>query len=413
MQNIQLAKASILRLCAFSSPEKSLQQSELEELSSFLFCDRISCLSKIFGEYVPVVEWNPAKDCRREVMLPPNHFILVTAEHPFILDSFFQGIHLERVFSLVGNDGIHFAFLTSANIGKGGIEHQELQLFCKLFENDLSYATEYSSKIHLLVDGDKAQLPLTVAARNILPRHCGICTNQFGSYSIARAAWGTLQSKYDALLAANPDENVPDNRLLLLARCRAWLRYRDYSCELNLDSQESFKTSYDNILQWTFHLSFSSQFTAHVTVQWMLDRYQNLGRMVISTTLDNQPKPLFGNEEPIMLVIRPDIDWRSNHSVTKAYLGPENSWPAKVNPCGTTGFQFARKTPPTFSPCRCLLELFSNHRSGATRYLYLLSRNDALKRKWTSSAPATSRHLYATMTLSNSLHSLIMEPALH
>ncbi len=345
MQNIQLAKATVLNLFALAMSEKTLQQSELEELSTLLLNNRQTCLEKIFGEYIPGVEWVPAKDCKREVMLPPSHFILVTAQHPFMVDLSLQSNHIERVYSLSGTDGTHFAVLTSANAGQGGHDSREIEIVCKLFENDLSYATEYCSKIHLLVDGDNACLPLTVAARNILPRHCGICTNQFGSYTIARAAWGTLQSKYDGLLAANPDENVPDNRLLLLARCHVWLRYRDYSCELNLTSQDSFRTSYDNTLQWTFHLSFSSQLTTHVTVQWTLDSNHNRGCMTFSITQENQPEPLFGNEEPIMLVIRPDIDWRSNHSVTKAYLGPEGSWPAKVTLCGTIGFQFAPETP--------------------------------------------------------------------
>ena len=324
----QEAKASVLRLCSLSTPERLLQDSELEEISSLLLSDRPLCLARIFGEYVPVVEWIPTKDCRREVMLPPSHFILVTAPHPFIVDLTSNGLNRERAFSILGNDGTHFAFLSSVNP-----VDDEMQISCKLFDNDLSYAKEYSSNIHHLMEGEKAIVPLKVSSTSILPRHCGICTNLFGSYTMARAAWGTIQSKYDALLAANPNENVPDNRLRLLARCRAWLRYRDYSCELNLGCQESFHASYDNTLQWSFHLSFSSMLTARVILQWTLDTHRNLGRMTISVTPENQPEPLFGEEEPILLVLRPDIDWRSNHDVTKAYLGPEASWPAKVTPC--------------------------------------------------------------------------------
>lgn len=342
-QILQEAKASVLRLLCATKHESIIQDNDLNELAELLLKDRDGFNSKLFPEYIPIIDWFPSRDCRREVILPAFHAIIISAQHPFCADLRKRDMNLERIYSLKGEDGTYFAFVTTMAM-KDVERHERRELFihCRLFENNTSFATECIGKITLLPYSHDAKIPMIISTSDILTRHCGICTNLSGSYSIARAAWGTLQSKYDALLAANPSISYPDNRLATLVRCRAWLRYRDCSCELMLNNQNDFMMSYENVLQWSFQVSFSSLLTAQIKIFWELDRHSNAGCMTFAIENIERHGNLFDEEdEQITLIVRPDIDWRSNHSVTKAYMGAEVFWPQRISLVGKNGFAFA------------------------------------------------------------------------
>ena len=339
----QLARSFLLRLLSFTGSDNPLQYSQLEELVELLLADRQALFKRVFRDYIPVMTWLPERDCKRDVMVPPSHILLIAADAPFIADLRTEEKNLERVFSARGYDGKHFALLFSAHRKEQGREaiQKHLLLHCKILGDNSAASKEFWGRVIPLKDCACKSVSLNVSATNILPRHCGLCTNLLGSYTIARAAWGTLQSKYDALLAANPNHAFPQNQLVLLSKCHAWLRYRDYSCELNSEIQDSFLASYDNLLQWSFRLSFSSMLKARLIVQWELSRDENSGTLsFFLEDIELMEKRSGDLKEGVTLVVRPEIDWRSNHSVTKAYLGAEHRWSHSVS-SSANGFQFA------------------------------------------------------------------------
>jgi hypothetical protein len=67
-----------------------------------------------------------------------------------------------------------------------------------------------------------------------------LSTNGSGAMLRTPVAWGTLASRYDALLAANLSPDHPEDRWILFSRCRAWLVYQGYSQDINLDCLQAF-----------------------------------------------------------------------------------------------------------------------------------------------------------------------------
>ena len=165
-----------------------------------------------------------------------------------------------------------------------------------------------------------------------------LCTNGRGAMSYVRGAWGEVRSQYDALLAANLHDDYPVDRRVMLVRCRAWVVYRDYSRELNLDCQTGFRMAGENTVEWRFDVPVGGgeQVTFRVRSQLVSG--------------ENRVRLRFGREEPdthgldadaaVRLIVRPDIDDRGFHEKTKAYAGPEDQWAGACDIRGD-GFRFS------------------------------------------------------------------------
>jgi hypothetical protein len=67
-----------------------------------------------------------------------------------------------------------------------------------------------------------------------------LAVNQLGGMSQMPAAWGTVNSKYDAILAANCHPDYPIDRQVMFTACRGWLVRQDYSLPLSLDYLHKF-----------------------------------------------------------------------------------------------------------------------------------------------------------------------------
>ncbi|MBT3292223.1 MAG: glycogen debranching protein, partial [Victivallales bacterium] len=59
--------------------------------------------------------------------------------------------------------------------------------------------------------------------------------------------------------------------------------------------------------------------------------------------LGGVPDALAADRE-VRIILRPDLEWRSNHQVSKAYLGPEHAFPAAVT-AHPDGFDFVPESP--------------------------------------------------------------------
>ena len=56
-----------------------------------------------------------------------------------------------------------------------------------------------------------------------------VLSNGAGASAQVRLAWGETASQYDSLLSANPNPNVPADRLVLWTRTRCWLQREGYT----------------------------------------------------------------------------------------------------------------------------------------------------------------------------------------
>jgi glycogen debranching enzyme len=153
-----------------------------------------------------------------------------------------------------------------------------------------------------------------------------------------RAAWGTLVSQYDALLAANPRPGVPNDRWVMLRRCRGWVVWRGYSHEISADSLSVYGQTAEGSARWAFAVPSGMGRSLKMEIELSLDPAGNDVQLIFRRTpgvLDEDLDP----SEPVDLILRPDLEDRSVHAFTRAHLGPETAWPPAVR-AEEAGFAF-------------------------------------------------------------------------
>jgi len=170
---------------------------------------------------------------------------------------------------------------------------------------------------------DAEQLP--IPAHNITGAY-GVLSHPGGAAALARAAWGTVRSQYDALLAWNPSRTGPSDRRVVLPRMRQWLRFA-HGLNLPVDAAAvvDFCVLSRSTMRWRFQLE---------EIRWSINA--TLGDNAVTFSLERE-----GPASPdAIILLRPDLDDRTFHSVTKAYEGAEQRFPGAVQGVSQEGFQF-------------------------------------------------------------------------
>jgi len=152
----------------------------------------------------------------------------------------------------------------------------------------------------------------------------GILSNLRGNAVQARASWGHADSKYDALLSVNFSEAGPGDRRVVLPWVSAFVVLGAQRIELNADAVETFE-SREHALHWTFAL----QGLRLGAALWLGDGKAIRLRFTALTQASTD----------VEVHLRPALDDRSFHHVTKAFMGAEESFPAAVR-AEAQGFYF-------------------------------------------------------------------------
>ena len=164
-----------------------------------------------------------------------------------------------------------------------------------------------------------------------------ILSNGAGAASQVRLAWGKVFSQYDALLAANPDANCPSDRINLWTRTRVWLQREGYTRELDDRCIVNFEADpAGRAARWLFNVPCGMGHCAAFVFELSLARGFNAARLEIRRV--NAGVNDVGDQ--VRLVLRPDIEWRSFHNTTKAFLGLESLFPSRTKAL-PDGFEFA------------------------------------------------------------------------
>ena len=153
----------------------------------------------------------------------------------------------------------------------------------------------------------------------------GVCANRVGTCVQARAAWGGIESKYDALLAANLNAAGPDDRRVVFTRARQWLRRGAEFREVTGDAVTEFTAVSHRELEWSF---------AMMGAQWAVRLTLGDANAVRLRWHSWQAA-----DDEWEFVVRPDLENRSFHGVTQAFRGPEMAFRDAVQ-SRTTGLSF-------------------------------------------------------------------------
>ncbi len=283
-----------------------------------------------------VTTWQWPRDQHRTVMLPPNHFLLVKAQSGFIAEIKDEtGKTLAHEKSLTRPSGETFALFQPLETPPA---HTALTLKLTVFEDEIR---KTEAPLMQLCREEDAAVITTCRAGTIHDRdRYAVCTNDHGALSQVRVAWGELRSKYDGLLIANLDPNVPVDRHTMFTRCRAWVICRDYSNELTLDCQKRFSVADDGSVIWNFAVPVGEGLLIPLKAVLQLHPETNAVKLSFMRGPAGSDPEHLADRLPVTLILRPDLEDRNNHEVTKAMYGPEKHWPHALSP-RPDGFEFA------------------------------------------------------------------------
>ncbi|NNL75839.1 MAG: glycogen debranching protein, partial [Desulfobacterales bacterium] len=325
----QRLRAKVLEVYAFYRGTQDLADLDIDLCAQKLKEDPVVFCKSLnpFSDETMVITWKWPRDLRREVMIPPDYFIIVRADCGFrarILDDR-QALGSEE--SLEGVDGLHFG------------------LFAPL--QTPGAARSYTLKISVYSpDGtQQGQSPLMLLPK---ARHLGVKrifrrpellnddfyflnTNGRGAMLRIPVSWGKLTSRYDSLLAANINAEFPEDRRIMFTRIRAWLVFQGYSHALNTDCLKAFAV--DDISEGYWHYSLPTGQGEQVLLTMGLKMIAGLNAVQITFYRQPAEDDLGQLEDlkPVQVILRPDIENRNFHETTKAYMGPEEQWPQKVS----------------------------------------------------------------------------------
>ncbi|MBR4171373.1 MAG: glycogen debranching enzyme N-terminal domain-containing protein [Kiritimatiellae bacterium] len=309
-------------------------------------------------------------DTRRQVMIPHGNFLRVFADHPF---------HL----TIRSSDGRTLAYEGSVRTEKpkkaarlpqawnvllpiapyaddlDGTCAERRTLVCCAYTPAGVKRTE--SELLVLPPLDRARVWTSVSGdtvrhdtalcnrapsvfgepiRAFTPIHA-VLSNGAGAMAYVRAAWGTIRSQYDCLLAMNLDPNVPVDKTVFWSRCRAWVRYNGFSNEVNESCLTQFSADpAGRFAEWFFHVPCGMGKWVPLQFHLELTPLRNVALLRISRPATDAEGALEGNGD-ICLILRPDIEWRSFHTPTKAYQGAEGNFSTATQPFADgNGFRF-------------------------------------------------------------------------
>ncbi|MGD2099704.1 MAG: amylo-alpha-1,6-glucosidase [Desulfobacterales bacterium] len=289
-----------------------------------------------------VITWQWPQDLRREVMIPPDHFLLIRADCAFRARLAVADRTLASEVSLPTVDENHFVLFLPPAVAQ---TMQRCKLSLSVYDQAQPSGCRHAEGQVLLLPGVK---DLTVKqafthSELLAEAFTFLATNGRGAMLHIPVSWVELNSRYDALLAANLHPDVPEDRWIMFSRCRAWAVYQGYSQALNRDCLEKFRTSTDGSGTWQYHVPTGQGEHVLLTVRiTMLADQNSVALHFFRHPAENRPQRL-ADSEPIEIILRPDIESRSFHATTKAYQGPEDQWLQAVS-AFSNGFDF---TPDT------------------------------------------------------------------
>jgi len=334
---LQRLQAKALQVITFYRGSQDLDQVDAQTAAGQLrenvaaFCAEINP----FGLESRVVRWRWPHDLRRAVMIPPDHFLMVTSEHGFRASL----VEKDRTFavetSLSGSDSIRFCLFLPRRAPKH-LRPLSLQLAVHT-----PNGTQHAQAALLQLPRAEDAYVRRIFGRSEFLREpmCFLSTNGCGAMLRTPVAWNGLPSRYDALLAANFNPEVPEDRWIMFTRCRAWLVYQGFSQDINLDCLQAFTLGESKSAAWRYKIPSGQGQHVQLTVEMQMVPGQNALGMVFSRHRAGDDTARLADATPVRLILRPDIESRSFHDTTKAFTGPEHQFRAAVRPA-PRGFVF-------------------------------------------------------------------------
>jgi starch synthase (maltosyl-transferring) len=325
---IQQLRAKAFEVFSYYHGTRDLDDSDPDDFARRLEKDPISFCKALnpFSRETRVIPWQWPEDLRREVMIPPGHFLLVIADRAFRASLVSDQKTMTCEESLPKKDGTYFALF----IPRKAPRHARRYIL-KL----TIFATEHQRHVEAPVLA--LPQPQSVQVKGMLRRpellqkqFVFLHTNGRGGMLRIPVAWATLNSRYDSLLAANVSNTYPEDRWIMFTRCRAWVVFQGYSQELNSNCLESFALKHCQGGFWRYHVPTGQGQHILLTLGAKMLDGENTVQLFFYRHPVGEGRSRLDDAKAVQLILRPDIESRSFHQTTKAYTGPEHQFPQSV-----------------------------------------------------------------------------------
>ena len=332
----QRQRAEMLKIYTHYHSYRDISELDVDSLmDTFISYPEELCAQFSGMEMPDVTVWDAECDVRREVMVPRNDLLLIKCKSPFRAEVRSEGVTEAVAESLMLNDGSYFTIITELKNNTAGILTQTIQL--RIFKTDS--VCKKNGIIKLLPNPQRLNFRKTFDQSEVLRNNLyAFCSNDLGGMTQVPAEWGTVKSKYDAILAANLNSEYPVDRHIMFSRCRIWAVHSDYSTELSVLCLESFKAGNGNQAEWCFKVPIGQGKNVPVHITLMMPEHGNAVKLQISRR-GGRSLSCLRSDIPIKIIIRPDLEDRDNHQITRAMDGPEDSFKKSVF-CSRAGFEF-------------------------------------------------------------------------
>ncbi|MGM0453936.1 MAG: amylo-alpha-1,6-glucosidase, partial [Thermodesulfobacteriota bacterium] len=294
------------------------------------FCRRLNRQ----GQQSRVIRWQWPQDLQRDVMVPPGHFLMVVVplyfEARLVADD--RVIAIERAIEV--DSGSYVALFVPLESAPA---HRSVALKLSVYAK--AGCQHRQAPLLYLANPDGPAVSRTLFRDTLTDRPFTVlATNGTGAVMRANTWWGRINSRYDALLAANMNREMPVDRWIMLSCCRAWVVYQDYSQALRTDCIVELSWDAKSRAFWQYRIPTGLGRHILFSVAAEMVAGQNRIRLHFYRH-ESQSAEELADERPIRLIVRPDVENRSFHETTKAYTGPEHDFPAAVR-AGENGFAF-------------------------------------------------------------------------
>jgi predicted glycogen debranching enzyme len=279
-----------------------------------------------FSREPRVITWQWPRDLKREVTVPPGHFLLVRAGNSFRSKIMNKDRVMAYEESLPCIDGSFFALFSPLPAPAAHCSHT-----LKLSVYTPGDCKHVDAPLFFLSGAEDAKVKRIFHRSELLRRPLSLLgTNSRGGMLRTNVLWEKLCSRYDALLAANLNPEFPEERRIMFTRCRAWLVFQDYSQEICFDCFDSFCYDYNSRGFWLYHIPAGQGEHVLLSIGIEMVDGENAARMVFFRDRAKGRNRMLADCRQVQLILRPDIEDRNFHETTKAFLGPEHLWPESV-----------------------------------------------------------------------------------
>jgi starch synthase (maltosyl-transferring) len=282
------------------------------------------------------ITWNWPHDVRREVMVPPGHFLVVRSSQPFhcrLMRPDNTVMHAENCFQ--DSQGRYFALALPAETPA---EHCRHHLYLTIFGRERCERAEAAVLYLSAAEHARVKTVFEMHADGDWTRRM-LGTNGRGGMMRSHFDWRRLNSRYDGLLAANLNPLQPEDRWMMLARFRGWVVYQGYSQEIGPETLKRFSFDFSSAGCWVHDIPTGHGRYMRISLGLQMAAGKNTVQLAVLRHPANDDEDRLADDKPVTLILRPDIDDRNFHDTTKAYTGPETQWKSSVSPVDD-GFVF-------------------------------------------------------------------------